>query len=76
MTTKTHWRLVCAKHGKDRGHSSHAYQKSSLEKAKQGAIDADHHSETVGTRKAGDYYTGEAPWRVQTREVTEWEDSE
>jgi len=72
------YRLVCAKHGKDKGHSSHAYPKSSLAKTTQAVIDADHQSEMLSARlaqRAGDYYGGEAPWRVQRREVSVWEDS-
>ncbi len=79
---KVEHRIVCAKHGNDRGHSTHAYPKSSLEKASQAVIDADHQSEmlsarsTTGARRAGDYYGGEAPWRVQERQVGAWEDSD
>jgi len=81
MTKKptVQYRLVCAKHGVDRGHSSHAYPKSSLAKATQAVIDADHQSAMLSARsaqRAGDYYGGEAPWRVQQREVSVWEDSD
>jgi len=83
MTKKptVQYRLVCAKHGVDRGHSTHAYPKSTLAKATQAVIDADHQSEMLSARstsdaqRAGDYYGGEAPWRVQRREVSVWEDS-
>jgi len=81
MTKKptVQYRIVCAKHGNDLGHMTHAYPKTSREKANQAVIDADHQSEMLSARsaqRAGDYYGGEAPWRVQRREVSVWEDSD
>lgn len=73
--TKTVYRIVCVKQGNDRGHTTHAYSKSSLAKATQAVIDADHHSEMVIAKVGvGNYYLNEAPWRIQSREIGEWED--
>jgi len=66
--TKTEYRMVCAHHG-ERGHSSHAYPKGTLAKAEQSKIDSDHRAEMAPT----DYYAGEAPWVVESREVGAWE---
>ena len=78
---ETEYRLICAKYGKDRGHRSHAYRKSAKEKAEKGRLDANRHTAKLINDKtpeergrAGDYYSGEAPWVVQSREIGEWED--
>ena len=75
--TKTVYRIVCAKQGNDRDHTTHAYSKNSLAKATQARIDADHHSEMVARTNSpgpGNYYLNEAPWRIETREIGEWTD--
>ncbi len=68
MKPKLEHRIVCAKHG-ERGHSSHAYPKRDLAKAQQDVIDANHRAEVGKT----DFYRGEAPWTVERREVSPWE---
>lgn len=72
---KTEFRLVCAKQGIDEGHKAHAYLKPQ-DRVQQALIDANHNSDTagVGTGRVGDYYTGEAPWRIQSREIGPWEE--
>lgn len=74
---KTEYQVVCARHGKEPHHRSHAYPKATLQKAKQAVIDNDHQSE-MNAKKAENptrykYAAGEAPWRVETREVGQWE---
>ena len=68
---KLEHRMVCAKHG-ERGHSTHAYPKRDLAKATQDKLNADHKAEMDKT----DFYRGEAPWVIQTREVGKWEAAE
>ena len=62
---KTEYRVICGNFG-SRGHSSHAWPKANKAKAKQAVIDLDHHAEIHPTS----YYAGEAPYEIQTREVT------
>ncbi len=70
--TKTEFRVVCAKFG-TQGHSDHVTVKHDKAKAVQSVIDANHHAEVVSE---GHFYKGEAPWRIQEREVGAWEDTE
>lgn len=71
MTTEH--RIVCANFGTP-GHNAEGHHKIKPTKAKviQAVIDANHHAEMNPTG----FYTKEAPWRRQEREVTEWEDIE
>ena len=74
MTTE--YRVVCSRFG-TRGHSEHKWIKTGKDaekRAVQAVIDANHHAETVVG--PDHFYRQEAPWRVQTRTVTEWEDSD
>jgi len=61
------YRVVCANHGQ-RGHSTHAWKKPNLKKATQSVIDLNHDAEM----NRNGYYTGEAPYRVESRTVTRW----
>lgn len=61
------WRVVCARFGQ-RGHSTHAWKKPTEGKAVQSVIDLDHHAQM----HPGSFYASEAPYQVQSREVTEW----
>ena len=67
------YRVVCANYP-GREHSRHITTKRDLERAEQAVRDNDHHSEMMQRRRGRHWYAGEAPFRVQTREVTEWED--
>ena len=69
---KTEIRVVCANYGAA-GHASHTWPKRDLDKARQSVIDAQHRAE-VGNPTA--YYRGEAPYRIQVREVGPWTDWE
>ena len=72
---KVEYRLVCARHGKDSSHRTHAYVKSSLAKAEQAKIDADHKSEMAANEtpaRRNFYYAGEGPWRIEMRVVSAW----
>lgn len=64
---KLEWRLVCAQHGTS-GHSSHTWAKRDEAKARQSKRDADHHAEMNPTT----WYAREAPYEVQSREVSPW----
>ncbi len=71
---KIEYRVVCAKFG-TQGHSDHVTVKKGKDakrKAIQSVIDANHHADMVSE---GHFYKGEAPWRIQEREVGAWEDS-
>lgn len=72
-TTATEHRIVCANHGvKGAGnrHTNHVWPKRDKNKAVQSVIDANHHAETL----PNSFYSGEAPYRMQERQVTTWED--
>jgi hypothetical protein len=66
------YRLVCAHYGTpgSADHRSHCWPKSTLAKAEQSRIDADHHAEMHPDL----WYAGEAPYRVQVRSVFAWHD--
>jgi hypothetical protein len=70
---KTEIRIVCANYGKkgQSSHSSHAWNKTTMAKAKQSLIDLDHRAEL----HPNSYYANEAPYRIQVREVTAWKDA-
>ncbi len=78
MKTTTEYRMVCAAHGKQ-GHGTHAHPVTAknYEKKKKSA---DAWTEELKTRDTAvgrsSYYANEAPWIVQTRTVTEWENIE
>ena len=63
------WRLVCANYGTT-GHSSHSRTKKDRAKAFKDKAEADRHS----ALHDGKFYGNEAPYRVQRREVTPWQD--
>ena len=74
MTTE--YRVVCDRFG-TRSHSDHKWKKTGKnaeKRAVQAVIDANHHAETVVG--SDHFYAKEAPYRIQTRSITEWEDSE
>ncbi|KKN26547.1 hypothetical protein LCGC14_0873740 [marine sediment metagenome] len=76
MTTTTEFRVVCSRFG-TRDHSGHVSVKTGNDaekRAVQAVIDANHHAETVVG--SDHFYRQEAPYRIQTREVSEWEDSD
>ena len=72
MGTTKEYRVVCARYG-ERGHGQHTWAKKTEAKAKQAVIDNNHHAEVVVA--STHFYTQEAPYRVQVREVTDWEDA-
>lgn len=61
------YRVVCAHFG-EAGHSQHKWPKANQAKALQSVIDQDHHAEM----HPGLWYAGEAPYQVQSREVSAW----
>jgi hypothetical protein len=69
----TEYRVVCAQFPAP-GHGQHLHLKRSLEKAEQSKVDGNHHAEMMKAKVPGHYYTTEAPYRIQWREVTEWAD--
>ena len=69
------FRVVCAHFG-TRHHLAHKWDKKGKDrkhKAAQSVIDLNH---SADIRPNTNFYQGEAPYRVQTREVTAWEDQE
>jgi len=76
---KSEWRVVCANFGQ-KGHAQHFWEKKDKAKAEQSKVDSDHHAEMLKARAAGQedgrvhWYVGEAPYVVQTREVSKWGD--
>ena len=76
---KLEFRLVCAQYGQ-RGHGTHAYSMpTDKKKREQKIIDANHHSEMLAadadrSARSHSYFAGEAPWKIQVREVGKWED--
>lgn len=68
MKPKIEYRVVCAHFG-TRHHSTHKFPKGDGKKATQSVIDLNHHSEMASDDI---YYKHEAPYRVQTREVSAW----
>lgn len=68
---KTEYRVVCVRFG-TQGHSGHVKTKPTKAKAKQSVIDQNHHAELHPDH----FYAREAPYRIQTRETTAWEDEE
>ena len=70
------FRVVCAHFGDTTRHSAHKWEKRGKKgkhNAKQSVIDLNH---TAEMRPDTNFYQGEAPYRVQTREVTPWQDEE
>ena len=68
---KTEYRVVCQHFG-TRGHTTHSWIKGNRKKAEQSVIDLNHHVE-IHPRI---YYSDEAPYVIQEREVQQWENSE
>ena len=66
---KAEWQVVCANH-RQAGHADHAWKRGTLAKAKQSVIDNNHRA---SMNKAA-WYTNEAPYKIQTREVGAWTD--
>ena len=70
--TKLEYRIVCAHFGDGTRHTSHRFPKGNMKKARQSVTDLNHQAEM---RTEG-FYSNEAPYRVQTREVEAWADDE
>ena len=73
--TDYEYRVVCAHFGKARHEQCKwtKHGKDAAHKAKQSVIDLNHKSDM---RPDNNFYKDEAPYRVQTREVTAWTDEE
>lgn len=73
----TEYRVVCG-NWPGEGHDRHIRPSTSEKAAVQSKIDFDHNSDLVGVNQlgAGDYYGGEGPWTVQSRTVSDWEDTD
>lgn len=69
---KFEFRVVCAHFGTHTRHSSHKWNKQNVKKAEQSVIDLNHHREMQDSS----FYRNEAPYRIQTREVTAWVDED
>lgn len=68
-------RIICANYGKKgmgTQHSNHTWLKRDKKKAIQAVTDANHHAEI----NPNSFYSGEAEYRRQEREVTKWVDAE
>ena len=65
-------RVVCAHFGDGTRHTTHKFPKGTMKKAQQSVIDLNHQAEM---RTEG-FYSNEAPYRVETRQVTAWTDKE
>ena len=62
------YRIACSHFDED-GHQLHGWEKQSRKAAEQAVTDANHRAEM----KPGGFYNRVcAPYRVETREVTEW----
>ncbi len=73
--TELEYRIVCAHFGTSSRHTSHKFDKKGKDrkrKAKQSVIEANHQAEMT----TDGFYSNEAPYRVQTREVSAWADDE
>ena len=64
------YRVTCSKH-EQVGHQLHHWNKLSKDSATQTVTDANHKAE-LDTHDLGFYNRVCAPYRVETREVTEW----
>jgi len=77
MTKPTYeWRVVCAHYGTGPRHEQCKWTKHGKDakhKAKQSVIDLNHASDM---RPDNNFYKDEAPYRVQSREVSGWVDDE
>lgn len=69
--SKLEFRVVCNYFGTHVRHSSHKWNKMNKKKASQSVIDLNH---TADVRPHTSFYQGEAPYRVQVREVSGWKD--
>jgi len=67
----TEHRVVCSRFG-TQGHSNHNWSKPDEKKAIQTVIDLNHHADI----NPDHFYAQEAPYRIQQRSVTAWEDSD
>ena len=68
---KLEWRMVCRLFG-TQGHNAHHKTKATKAKARQAVIDQNHHAQM----HPDSFYAKEADWRLQSRTVTEWEDTD
>ncbi len=65
---KTEYRMACS--GEGRGHAKHNWAKKNMAKAVQSTVDANHHAEM---HPNGFYNRACAPYVVETREVSNWQ---
>lgn len=65
---KTEYRMACT--GEGRQHSKHNWGKKNMAKANQSVLDANHHAEM---HPDGFYNRACAPYVVETREVSNWQ---
>jgi hypothetical protein len=72
MATKQEWATVCA-HWPSPGHKSHLVKRKDEKKARQEITDANHHAEMLAAKMEKHWYVDEAPHRLVSRPVSDWE---
>lgn len=69
--TTIEYATACA-HWPGPGHRQHLRKRTSLKKAQQAIIDADHHAEMLKAQGGRHWYIEEAPHQLMVRAVTDW----